>query len=234
MSTAYSPKIVTDGLALCLDAGNIKSYPQSGTNWVDLSGNRHDVTLSGTISFDSGTISATATNAYGVGPATTAIIPTGTTGTTMEIWMKYTTTNLNQYVFQTKRDLTGTSTWAGIRLNPLSTNTRIAIFRRNAANTAHPSFDTADGFNDGMWHHVVGAFSSTTRRGYVDGVLVGEDSDGIEVLSTATAVITFFGTSTATNNPYLGDLAVAKLYNRYLTESEVLQNFNATKGRFGK
>ena len=39
MSNQYGPRIVTNGLVLCLDAGNNKSYPGSGTVWNDLSGN---------------------------------------------------------------------------------------------------------------------------------------------------------------------------------------------------
>ena len=39
MGLAHSPRIVTDGLVLLLDAGNTKSYPGSGTTWSDLSGN---------------------------------------------------------------------------------------------------------------------------------------------------------------------------------------------------
>lgn len=33
MRVAYNPPIVTNGLVLCLDAGNVKSYPGSGTTW---------------------------------------------------------------------------------------------------------------------------------------------------------------------------------------------------------
>ena len=46
MALAHSPKIVTDGLVLCLDAGNPKSYPGSGTTWYDLSGNGNNGTNS--------------------------------------------------------------------------------------------------------------------------------------------------------------------------------------------
>lgn len=46
MAFRYSPKIVTDGLVLALDAANIKSYPGSGTTWFDLTGNGYNVTLS--------------------------------------------------------------------------------------------------------------------------------------------------------------------------------------------
>ena len=45
MGVAYNSKIVTDGLVLCLDAGNSKSYPGSGTTWTDLSGNGNNGTL---------------------------------------------------------------------------------------------------------------------------------------------------------------------------------------------
>jgi hypothetical protein len=39
MATRYSPAIVTSGLVLCLDAANRKSYPGSGTTWTDLAQN---------------------------------------------------------------------------------------------------------------------------------------------------------------------------------------------------
>lgn len=40
-----SPEIVTNGLTLYLDAGNTRSYPGSGTFWYDLSGNNYDFTI---------------------------------------------------------------------------------------------------------------------------------------------------------------------------------------------
>ena len=46
MAFTHSPKIVTDGLYLCLDASDKVSYPGSGTTWTDLSGNGHHGTLS--------------------------------------------------------------------------------------------------------------------------------------------------------------------------------------------
>jgi len=47
MSVAYSTNIVRNGLILCLDAANIKSYPGSGTSWFDISGNDNHHTLVG-------------------------------------------------------------------------------------------------------------------------------------------------------------------------------------------
>ena len=45
MSLFHSPSLVTSGLVLCLDAGNPKSYPGSGTTWTDLSGRGNHGTL---------------------------------------------------------------------------------------------------------------------------------------------------------------------------------------------
>jgi hypothetical protein len=47
MGIAYNPKTVTDGLVLCLDAANPKSYPGSGTVWNDLSGNGNNANIIG-------------------------------------------------------------------------------------------------------------------------------------------------------------------------------------------
>ena len=53
MALAHSPSIVTDGLALCLDGANVKSYPGSGTTWKDLSGKGNDGTLTNGPTFSS-------------------------------------------------------------------------------------------------------------------------------------------------------------------------------------
>ena len=42
MGLHHSPRIVTDGLILCLDAADKNSYPGSGNTWYDLSGNGND------------------------------------------------------------------------------------------------------------------------------------------------------------------------------------------------
>ena len=52
MSLNHSPAIVTDGLVLCLDAANQRSYPKSGTTWSDLAGS-NDGTLTNGPTFSS-------------------------------------------------------------------------------------------------------------------------------------------------------------------------------------
>ena len=63
MGLSHSPRIVTDGLVLCLDAANVRSYPKSGTTWSDLMANysgtfvnmdasNFDESSAGTLDFD--------------------------------------------------------------------------------------------------------------------------------------------------------------------------------------
>ena len=54
MGISYNPRIVTDGLVLCLDAANKRSYPGAGTTWSDLTKNNHNGTLVNNASFNSG------------------------------------------------------------------------------------------------------------------------------------------------------------------------------------
>jgi len=53
MGAAAGPDIVEDGLVLCLDAANPKSYPGSGNTWTDLRGNGNDGTLVNGVGYDS-------------------------------------------------------------------------------------------------------------------------------------------------------------------------------------
>ena len=47
MGLSHSPKIVTNGLVMCLDAGNTKSYPGSGTTWFNLCGSVNGTLVNG-------------------------------------------------------------------------------------------------------------------------------------------------------------------------------------------
>jgi hypothetical protein len=53
MGLHHSPKIVTNGLVLALDAADRNSYPGSGTTWFDLSGNSLNAIMYGSCSYDS-------------------------------------------------------------------------------------------------------------------------------------------------------------------------------------
>lgn len=86
MAFFHSPKIVTSGLELVLDAANHKSYPGSGTTWFDLSGKGRNFTLDGSgITWNSAGYFSLAD-----GGATYAGSTSTSTTSTMVFWMRST------------------------------------------------------------------------------------------------------------------------------------------------
>ena len=86
--------------------------------------------------------------------------------------------------------------------------------------------------NDGNWHNIVGTYDgSSTLSLYHNGVLFGTGG-----CTDTTQNTQHLGINAYNNGGYIaGDkyLPTITMYNRALTDSEVLQNYNATKGRFG-
>lgn len=95
MAINYGPKIVTDGLVLCLDAADTLSYPGSGTTWTDLSGRGNHHTITGSPTYSSGRFTldgstqgfTRATSMNGVSSTNTVVIWYSTTDS-MELWVR--------------------------------------------------------------------------------------------------------------------------------------------------
>ena len=95
------------------------------------------------------------------------------------------------------------------------------------------------------WHHVVGTASGTEWKLYVDGV---EDTS-LTVLAGSNAgyFLDYPGASTETNeynigllprangetDDFEGNIGAFRIYTRVLTATEVSQNYNATRGKYG-
>ena len=97
--------------------------------------------------------------------------------------------------------------------------------------TLSPSKTTA-GIINGVWHHIVGSWDGSTKRIYVDGVDIGSKSKSGALTTTSQgAAIGAFG-GTSSGYYFGGDIAIVRIYNKGLSQDEVLQNFNAQKARF--
>ena len=76
---------------------------------------------------------------------------------------------------------------------------------------------------------VTAQFDGTNRRVWANTTNVGSDTPvGNNVTSTTIQV-----GKTVDTEYFQGDIAIAQIYNRALTPSEIQQNFNATRGRYG-
>lgn len=78
------------------------------------------------------------------------------------------------------------------------------------------------------WHHVVGVWNGTQLHQWTDGVKTS--------VSTTSSTTNLYGVEMGeegAGRQFSGGIAQARVYNRALTDAEVLDNFNATKGKFG-
>ena len=228
MGLSHSPKIVTEGLILCLDAQNPKSYPGSGTTWTNLG----STAINGTL--DTGdTFISDNPQSFLLDGTAAADIAVGTGNTyfplysfSLEAWFK-------------TPGLAGGMSASGIF--GITYGIRLYVdgsgFLRygvdNGVSLATISSGAVD-YADDNWHHVIATKNLTGGILYVDNELRNTESESW----TGT---TRWPTNTANigrdNNDAIyyfnGNLALIKIYDIQLSADQVAQNYNATKGRFG-
>jgi len=227
MGLAHSPRIVTDGLVLCLDAANIKSYPGSGTAWTDLSANSNNGTLTngptystsngGSIVFDGvdDIVSIPDSNILDI-----------TTSISLESWIYATKSTGIQNVIS-KSSFSQNNSYIYPRTDDGWTNVSFYL----AVPTFGPSpILTASWPSRDAWHHTVATYDGATMKIYIDGVLSNSKSQS-GTISTNTNSLTI-GSQPGYGEYYGGRVSGAKIYNRALTAQEIQQNYNALRSRF--
>jgi len=86
----------------------------------------------------------------------------------------------------------------------------------------------------GQWWHMVITIDGTIVQLYQNAVDIGfEHNSGDPAYVVSTTDPFFIGNDSGGGGDFEGDIDIIRTYNRVLTTSEVLQNYNATKGRFG-
>jgi hypothetical protein len=225
MAIVYNRKIVTNGLVLCLDAGNSRSYPGSGTTWTDLSGNGNNGTLTNGPTYNSGnggSLVFDGTNDY---VDSTSISSQFTTNITVEAWIY-----LSAYPSDWVR-IVGTGGNSGNRTFGLwyYGPTRELLWQRYGA--GDPFIQPASPLlSTGVWYYVAATTSGSSHVLYLNGSSIGTaTASGPWSASNETITIGFAGFHTYHN----GRMSNIKLYNKALTAAEIQQNYNALKGRFG-
>ena len=222
MAFNYSPKIITDGLVLYLDAANTKSYVSGSTSWNDISRGGNNGTLTNGPTFSSangGSIVFDGTNDYvaGTGPSLSG------SAFTIAVWIKPTTAPSNETYFSIGAE-EGTNLTIHLRLVN-DTTIRFGLYADDFVTTINTV--------TGNWNYIVCSLDSLRLQSiYQNSILRG----------TRTSTGMFIG-----NNLYIvgawripgivqytdANIASVQVYNRALSATEITQNFNATKTRFG-
>jgi hypothetical protein len=222
MAFSYSPKIVTEGLVLYLDAGNQLSYPGSGTTWNDLSRSQLSGSLVNGPTYNSANLGSIVFD--GVDDYVTSNVSSNIQDNigTCCCWVKTSTPGSSFRGIIVKQQGWGLFVLDGV----------FATYDWGNPNTRSTGINIATG----MWNYVAMSFTdisgtpSNNASLYLNGSLVLITT--IQK-SSPTATITLASGSPGGSQFLNGNIAAAQLYNRALSAQEVLQNYNATKTRFG-
>jgi hypothetical protein len=216
----YEGNIVTSNLLFNYDAGNLVSYPQSGTsvrNLASLSTNTG--TLNNGVGFNS------ANGGYFTFDGTDDNINIGTVGgysnqLTCESWFR----------------TTSSATWKNMICGPggdiiyTVNGNKINFGSQGSSPIPHDNLSNTI-VNTGAWFHACVTYNGATVNIYINGVL---DATYSETGSQTPGNLRIGSNSTGNSEFFSGDLPIVRLYNRALTQAEVIQNFNAQKARFGR
>jgi hypothetical protein len=224
MSYANGPKIVTDGLVLCLDAANRKSYPGSGTSWTDISGNGNNGTLVNGVGYSSnngGSLVFDGVNDY---------VELNKTGIQLGI------PNNSQMTVEAYINVFNLTNYVHI-VDCANSRWHLAIESAGAGGSAyywngttyHVSSSPAIQIN--TWYHLVGVQESNLLKIYINGSVATNGSiSGTPPLQDQNIRIGMWQPSSRYFN---GNISSVRLYNKALSANEVQQNYNALKGRYG-
>jgi len=243
MSYSFGKSIVTDGLVFYVDAANSKSYPGTGTTWSDLVGSNDGTLTNGPTysSVNGGSIAFDGVNDY----VDTSFRPSGYGEISISAWFKTSSTSYAALLGSYSGYDATNSNGFGVSLNRGSTipqTNAIHYFGRVGTGQSNDqqSYITGTNLTDGNWHHltITHKLSTGTVTMYFDGV-------SQSVTNTAATTSGPWGSFefdtflAATNNQgsgataqMNGSISCMSFYDRVLTASEAIQNYNALKNRF--
>jgi hypothetical protein len=221
-------KIVTNGLVLHLDAAQLRSYPGSGTTWTDLSGNGNNGTLTNGPTFNSGNGGSIVLDGVNDYVTVNNTLNIGTGAYTVSVWIKVDVTTDKRITWK-RFSGAGDGYSMFIRSNKFA-------FEVLKLGVGFREIYCTNTFSINSFYNVTAVFNrSTTSFIYLNGVQDGTADmtvfSGLNITNTITYLVGSGGTAGA---GYVdGNIYNILQYNRALSATEVLQNYNATKSRFG-
>ena len=235
----YGPRTITNGLVLCLDAGNSKSYPGSGTTWTDLSGNGRTGTLTnmdGTNfnSANGGSLTFNGSDEY-INLSNRSLPLINVSQFTYSTFIKITGSTTNIATFFSFGN--GDNFPNDILFYYDNTN---LLFQVNNNNDGGGSF----AYTRGSWSNISVVYDGTqstnaTRLKVYLNTVQQTLTFNYTVPATTSSVnytgagIGAYSTNGFTANTSMtGNVGTASLYNRVLTATEIQQNYLATKSRY--
>ncbi len=218
MSISHYPSVVTDGMVLYVDAANLMSYSGSGSSWNDLSGRSNNGTLINSPTFDAntnkGAFTFNGTNSY-VNFGNSSILQQSTG--TLSAWTKASSPGAGYRGIIAKQGAYGL----------FYTDSILVAYDWTAGAPRSTGINIADN----TWKNVVLTYQSGVSNGtkiYINGISVLTTTITIQ-----SQVANLFGGAEANASQFAScQISSLNMYNRALAAAEVLQNYNAMRGRY--
>ena len=235
MSVYAGPEIVSDGLINLYDAANAKSYNSSNTTqWIDILGNGTNFTIYGSPTYDVNgffTFSTNQTTQYMMAEN----FPFTTNDHTMIYWFRPTNMGTAGSTDQTPVTYAISTDTNYMLMLSVSGGTTFRVYRSTLHDLTAPNMSN-------KWNMFTRTRirSSGVENYYMDGQFVGTrtiDVNGASVsggkLIIGQEMDNYTTNSFDSNQNLDGSFSFFSMYNRALTNDEILQNYNALRGRYG-
>ena len=248
MATQFAfGKVVTDGLVLALDASDRSSYPGSGATWRDVSTGQNNGSFASGVSYQSDNSILIPTSSY---------INLGTNSNIRNFYQNNVSMTFQALI--NKSNITGSSVgptgfvlfsnndcgwvqgWSLSIRNSVSSSNN-AVFQVGYSSTRDAIlYSTALGDIENKWIDLAVTYTvnnlQSTGSIYLNGVKLYTSSSAIVALGSSNAYNNYIGRQTSITwqgHTSQGKIASYKIYNRVLSDTEIQQNYNAQKSRFG-
>lgn len=244
MSVVAGPKIITRGLVFEYDAANSKSYPGSGTVWYDLTGRGNTGTLTNGPTYDSnngGSIVFDGTDDKVVLPSNANSLMLGVSNgasiseITIDCWINWTSFPTNTIDEIISWWAAGSSTVGFLGTSCIAngggTNTNPAIRFGDGWVSTGVKFTAATDVS--KWWNITAVKASANAYIYRMGVLEATKGSSMSFTVDKIPAIGCHDGTTQKIEFIKAKIANIKIYNRALADSEIKQNFDAVRSRFG-
>ena len=256
MALAHSPRIVRDSLAVYVDAANVKSYPGSGTSVIDISRHGRDATLVNGAAINTGSDGVVSflfdgTNDHATFSTSINSVISQHKDCSFSVWVRVHDDADNTIVahpnltgnapFILWYDVNQTGTVGNIGGSDIGGGTVKVLSVMVTDSGSEFRFTTGNNVLQNMngllpWYNICVVLDPSNNKfyTYVNGKLKAlfnsSSCDGIKSSSSDFDLGSGTNAGSSTLN---GNIAQFSVYSKALSETEVVQNYNSLRGRFG-
>lgn len=225
MAFSYSPKTVTDGLVLYLDSSNVKSYISGSTTWNDLSRNQLTCTLGSGTKYSSASLGGVYFSGSIASIPNSPSINFGTGSFTIE---------LVTYLFNTNHYILDKGAFGSTSGYAVAMQSNLLYFGMQGTVSTNFTLPlTTAGLTANNYYHILISCDRTlqTASFYINGVNKYNANISNQTGSLDSTTPLYVGSQFTPSPNQIR--YITRLYNKALSSTEVSQNYNAIKSRFG-